>query len=1085
MRKRSVLLVPAMVAATAVPLGMATSAAAETPTELFFSEYIEGSSNNKALEIYNGTGAAVDLSGYSVEMFFNGSTAGTEFELAGTVADGDVFVLAHSSADPAVLAQADLTSGAGFFNGDDAVALTRDGAIVDVIGQIGFDPGSQWGTGDVSTADNTLRRLASVCAGDTDGSDPFDPATAWAGFATNTFDGLGAHTTECEPSGPVDPVINEFSASTAGTDVEFIEFLAEPLTDLSGYAVLQVEGDFNATTDPRGVVDSSHPAGTTDADGFWLAALDPNTLENGTISLLLVSGDVTGVVGTDIDVDNDGVIDDGLPFEVVDSVAVHDGGADDLTYGAPALGVSYDGLPFAPGGASRIPDGTDTDSAADWVRNDFDLAGLPGFTGTPAVGEAYNTPGAPNAVVEPPEPGDDTCETPITPIYEIQGDGAASPLDGQSVLTEGVVVGEFITSDGDRAVYIQDAEGDGDPATSDGIYVFADVADDIVVGDTIRVRGTVDEFFEMTELTNVAAVFTCGDGTTEIAPTEIVLPLAGPDALEPLEGMLVTLPQELTIAEYFEFDRFGQIVLSLGRHMTPTAVVEPGPAAIELAAQQELERIRVDDARGSQNPDPAIHPNGEEFTLANSFRGGDLVTGVTGVLDYQFGNYAIQPTQGAEYTAVNERPTEAPDVGSDFTVASFNVLNYFTTLGSRGADTAEELERQEDKIVAALAEMDADVVGLIEIENNTAAIARLVDALNAEMGAGTYDYVDTGVIGTDEIKTAFIYQPASAALVGDYAILDSSVDPDFIDTANRPVLAQTFEDLATGGVVTVAVNHLKSKGSDCDALGDPDTGDGQGNCNLTRTAAAEAMVEWLAGDPTGSGSENNLIIGDLNAYDKEDPIDAIVGAGYTDLIALYEGENAYSYVFDGKLGYLDHGLANDALLDNVTGAAVWNINADEPDLIDYDMTFKQPAQDALYAPDPYRSSDHDPVLIGLDLATPDTVAPTLTVELSHESLWPANHKYVTVTAEVTAADDSGDVTVELVDVTSNEPDNGPGDGNTVDDIVIVDDTTFQLRAERAGGGDGRIYTVTYRATDAAGNETTATATVTVPVGRGR
>jgi len=172
------------------------AAAVAEPIELFFSEYIEGTSNNKALEIFNGTSAAVDLAagGYNVQMFFNGSaTAGLTINLAGTIALGDVFVLANSSAAAAILAQADQTNGAGWFNGDDAVVLRRGTTIIDVIGQIGFDPGTEWGTGLTSTADNTLRRLSSILGGDPDGSDVFDPSREWSGFATDTFGGLGSH----------------------------------------------------------------------------------------------------------------------------------------------------------------------------------------------------------------------------------------------------------------------------------------------------------------------------------------------------------------------------------------------------------------------------------------------------------------------------------------------------------------------------------------------------------------------------------------------------------------------------------------------------------------------------------------------------------------------------------------------------------------------------------------------------------------------------------------------------------------------------------------------------------------------------
>ena len=251
----------------------------------------------------------------------------------------------------------------------------------------------------------------------------------------------------------------------------------------------------------------------------------------------------------------------------------------------------------------------------------------------------------------------------------------------------------------------------------------------------------------------------------------------------------------------------------------------------------------------------------------------------------------------------------------------------------------------------------------------------------------------------------------------------------------------------------MAENHLKSKGSDCNAVGDPDLGDGAGNCNLTRMHAAEALVEWLAGDPTGSGDADALIIGDLNSYDKEDPIDALLAGGYTDLEGYYHGEYAYSYLFDGQLGYLDYALANAALLDEVTGLTAWHINADEPDLIDYDMTFKQDAQDALYAPDAYRSSDHDPVITGL--AVCDEIPPTLEVSVSPNTLWPVNHKYVKVVATVLASDNfDPNPTVTLVSVTSNEPDNGLGDGDQANDVVIVDDHTLNLRAEALGDRPG-------------------------------
>ena len=328
-------------------------------------------------------------------------------------------------------------------------------------------------------------------------------------------------------------------------------------------------------------------------------------------------------------------------------------------------------------------------------------------------------------------------------------------------------------------------------------------------------------------------------------------------------------------------------------------------------------------------------------------------------------------------------------------MASFNVLNYFTTLDApgeplcgpnlldcRGAHSEAELARQRDKIVAALSEIDADVVGLIEIENDAgASVADLVGALNDTVGAGTYDYIDTGTIGGDAIKVALIYKPGTVTPIGDFAILDSSVDPTFIDTKNRPVLVQTFADV-TQARFTVAVNHLKSKGSPCDDVGDPDANDGQANCSGTRTLAAQALANFLATDPTGSGDPDFLIIGDLNAYAQEDPITALEAAGYTDLIDTFVGPDAYSFVFDSQIGYLDHALANGSLLGQVTGVTEWGINADEIPLLDYndgvldanERSFERES-DALdiYDPDPFRSSDHDPVIVGLDLTGGDPI----------------------------------------------------------------------------------------------------------------
>lgn len=371
------------------------------------------------------------------------------------------------------------------------------------------------------------------------------------------------------------------------------------------------------------------------------------------------------------------------------------------------------------------------------------------------------------------------------------------------------------------------------------------------------------------------------------------------------------------------------------------------------------------------------------------------------MLGFDFNLYRIQPTAPADYTPVNARPASPDSVGGSIQVAALNMLNFFLTLDTtasdsgpgpcgglanldcRGADSSQpdEFKRQRDKLLATLAGLGAEVIGVNEIEN-TPGVDPLGDpdrgivvGLNGLLGAGTYDSIDTGVIGTDAIRVGLIYKPGAVTPVGSFETLTTADDPRFLDTKSRPALAQTFRVNATGAVFTVVVNHLKSKGSPCTDVGDANAGDGQGNCNGTRTLAAQAIVDWLASDPTGSNDPDFLIIGDLNSYAMEDPIDAVkagsddiagTGDDYTNLVAQYEGTYAYSYVFDGQFGYLDHALSTASLTAQVTGATEWHVNADEPDLLDYDTSFKSPAQDAIYEPDAYRSSDHDPVIVGLN-----------------------------------------------------------------------------------------------------------------------
>jgi uncharacterized protein len=606
---------------------------------------------------------------------------------------------------------------------------------------------------------------------------------------------------------------------------------------------------------------------------------------------------------------------------------------------------------------------------------------------------------------------DDVCGQPFTHVYDIQGSGPNAAITG-NVTTEGVVVGDFAGPTGLQGFYLQDAAGDGDAATSDGIFVFTGNANTVTPGEAVRVAGFARERFNQTTLNGsnsnsspVTSIVDCGTGS--VAPTDVTMPFAAADYPERFEGMRVRFPQGLVISEYFNYDRFGEIVLALPlagetRPFTPTSIVEPGAPAQARALANSLRRITLDDGRGDQNPEFLRHPNGGAFATNNLFRGGDTVANTIGVLGFDFGLYRIQPTAPADYTAANPRPAAPSPVGGSLRVAAMNTLNFFLTLDyptgdpldnkcgpgqnveCRGADADQpnEFTRQRDKLLRALAGLNGDIVGLNELENTTGvdplgdSSKGVVAGLNALLGAGMYAYVDTGAIGTDAIRVGLIYKPGKVKPIGDFKVLTTAVDPRFIDTKNRPALAQTFEELATGARFTVVVNHLKSKGSDCNDVGDPDTGDGQGNCNQTRRAAAQALVDWIATDPTGSGDPDYLVVGDLNSYAKEDPVDAIVAGpddtqgtadDFANLVSQFLGTYAYSFVFDGQAGYLDHSLSSATLTPQVDGVAAWHINADESDVVDYDTSFKGPNQEALYEPNGYRSSDHDPVLVGLHL----------------------------------------------------------------------------------------------------------------------
>ena len=594
-----------------------------------------------------------------------------------------------------------------------------------------------------------------------------------------------------------------------------------------------------------------------------------------------------------------------------------------------------------------------------------------------------------------------------TAIYTIQGSGNVSALVGQTLTTTGVV-----TKLNSNGFFLQDLIGDGNPLTSDGIFVLTSTAPTVAVGQYLRLTGRVVEFNTgaaanadtasrtVTQLTTISGIQTLGTGYV-IAPTAVILPETVEGELERYEGMLISLAGPFTASQNFFQSRFGQVTMSVGGRLEkPTNRWRPGPQAAALQDENARRRILLDDGSSVQNPNPTPY-----IGANNTLRAGDTVASLTGVLDYGlatssntgFGDYKLHPTVAPVFVRSNPRTPAPAAVGGNVKVASFNVLNFFTTftngqtaagmtgqgctLGTstaagncRGANSAAEFARQRTKIIEAMAAINADVLGLMEIQNNGAVAAQnLVDGLNLKLGAGTYAVVPdpvgiaTGGTGTDAIKVAMIYKPSKLSR-------SAASNSDAAAVHNRPPLAQSFA-LSNGETFTLVVNHFKSKGScpsssDADFAGNGDSGDGQGCWNARRVQQAQALRTFVARMQTASGSNDVLVLGDLNAYGQEDPIFDLTSSGFVDQMSRFSSL-AYSYVFDGESGRLDHAIASASLSPKVVRAEAWHINADEPSGIDYNLEFKQPACAAcapdLYSATPFRSSDHDPVVVGLGL----------------------------------------------------------------------------------------------------------------------
>ncbi len=645
---------------------------------------------------------------------------------------------------------------------------------------------------------------------------------------------------------------------------------------------------------------------------------------------------------------------------------------------------------------------------------DFGLTTVitPQNTASPAEGGGTD----PGNGTDPGTGGDPSPPGTIS-IAEIQGTGDVSPKAGTTVTTVGVVTAQYATG-GFNGFYIQTPGTGGalDLAThtaSDAVFVFGSAfAATVAPGDYVQVTGAVTEFNGLTEIT--ASGLTKLDASTVTAPVPATIGLPGTAAQrESLEGMLIAPQGAFTITDVYSANQYGEIGLAAGDKplVQATETARPGtPEYTAALAANAARAVTLDDGASTNFLSAANKSKPLPYlSVTDPVRVGEAVTFTKPVvLDYRNNTWKFQPT--AELTPANaavvqpvtfsNTRTAAPtNVGGDLRLATFNVLNYFPTTGdqlsgctfytdrdgnkitvntgcdARGAADATSLKRQQDKIVAAISGLTADVVSLEEIENSSRfglnrddALSTLVAALNTSAGSDVWAYVKSPSVvpsSEDVIRTAFIYKKATAEPVGESRILDVTA----FSNARQP-LAQAFKKVGTkdSTAFIAIVNHFKSKGSGTGV--DADQGDGQGASNASRVKQAQALVAFADERKATLSLDKVLLIGDFNAYLNEDPIKVLTDAGYIDEVTNRTAK--YTYSFGGTVGSLDHVLSSPAAHTAISGADVWNINSVESVALEYSR-YNYNATN-FYVADQYRSSDHDPIVVGLGLkAAPVTL----------------------------------------------------------------------------------------------------------------
>jgi len=529
----------------------------------------------------------------------------------------------------------------------------------------------------------------------------------------------------------------------------------------------------------------------------------------------------------------------------------------------------------------------------------------------------------------------------------VQGDGAKSPLSGSKVIVRGVVT----RVEPHRGFYLEQTEGDGN--ASRAIFVADELlsrtvrtAQELALSALVEERGGGRD--TLTSLSAVDAMAVCSQQAV-VPLTTVSLPLNARQR-EALEGMRLALGDPLFLSDHYDA-RHGEWTLSTGEPLRmPTEDADPGDAATRLAHQNRAGAIEII----LPGPDRPAVPVGAS------------VSGVQGVLGQHEDKQRLLLEQVPRVSAATPAVIDPPAPGR-LRIVSLNLLNFFNGDArggglptARGARSPAEFQAQQARTAAGLERLQPHLLAVQELENDgfgpRSAARSLLDLLNSGE-ASDWAVVDpgTGRIGGDVITVGLFYRRHALEPLGAAALLS---DAPFKGRSRVPV-TQLFRDRASGSTFLVAVNHLKSKGSCPDAGPDADQGDGQGCWNASRTEAVRSLLPWLQGLADESGTSQVLILGDMNAWRREDPIRAFHQGGYSELVESVAGLPQHSFLYFGQRGTLDYAWASPALARHARHAAIWHINADWPS----DMALPQPW---------LRLSDHDPVVIDFDFSQAET-----------------------------------------------------------------------------------------------------------------